>query len=227
MIDIKHQLNHLQRSIIDAAQQCARDPANIRLIAVSKTRSIIEIQQAISAGQRDFGENYIQEAVEKIQTIDNQKLCWHFIGPIQANKTKAIAENFDWVHSVDRLKIAERLNNQRPLQLPPLNICLQVNISGESSKSGVAPDDVLALATHLKSLKKLNLRGLMTIPQATFDKSKQQKQFNRMRILFDQCRMEGLQLDSLSMGMSSDYPAAIAEGATMIRIGTAIFGPRT
>ncbi|MEY4729883.1 MAG: hypothetical protein RL020_1041 [Pseudomonadota bacterium] len=196
------------------------------LIAVSKMQSIDLIEQSIGAGQRVFGENYVQEAVEKITVLQHHDLEWHFIGPIQSNKTKPLAENFAWVQSVDRLKIAERLNEARPADKTRLNICLQVNISGEASKSGVAPDEVEALARGVARLPRLHLRGLMAIPEALHDEAEQRKAFRELKNLFEQLKQQGYPLDTLSMGMSGDFTAAIAEGATHVRIGSAIFGER-
>ncbi|WP_339080356.1 YggS family pyridoxal phosphate-dependent enzyme [Pseudomonas sp. TMP9] len=209
--------------IREAAQASQRDCASIGLLAVSKTKPAEAIRQAFSAGTHDFGENYLQEALDKQQELSDLALTWHFIGPIQSNKTKSIAEHFSWVHSVDRLKVAERLSAQRPAHLPPLNICLQVNVSGEASKSGCSPDELTALAQAVTQLPNLQLRGLMTIPEPTDDPTEQRAAFARLREL-----QQGLHLglDTLSMGMSHDLEAAIAEGATWVRIGTALFGAR-
>ncbi len=196
------------------------------LIAVSKTRSVAEIQEAIDCGQLFFGENYAQEGVEKIQEINNPDVRWHFIGPIQSNKCRVITEHFDWVHSVDRAKIAEKLNATRPNSMPPLNICLQVNISGEVSKSGILPNELLALAEIVSQLPQLRLRGLMAIPAPTHTFAEQSQPFQHMQRLFNNLKQRGYALDTLSMGMSDDFPAAIAAGATMVRIGSAVFGPR-
>ena len=209
--------------IREAAQASQRDCATVGLLAVSKTKPAAAIRQAFAAGVRDFGENYLQEALEKQLELGDLPLIWHFIGPIQSNKTKAIAEHFAWVHSVDRLKIAQRLSDQRPAHLPALNICLQVNVSGESSKSGCNPDELPALAQAVTQLPNLRLRGLMTIPEPTDDVARQHAAFARLRELQDGL---GLDLDTLSMGMSHDLEAAIAEGATWVRIGTALFGAR-
>jgi PLP dependent protein len=209
--------------IREAAQASQRDYATVGLLAVSKTKPAAAIRQAFAAGVRDFGENYLQEALEKQLELGDLPLIWHFIGPIQSNKTKAIAEHFAWVHSVDRLKIAQRLSDQRPAHLPALNICLQVNVSGEASKSGCDPDELSALAQAVTQLPNLRLRGLMTIPEPTDDMACQHAAFARLRELQDGL---GLGLDTLSMGMSHDLEAAIAEGATWVRIGTALFGAR-
>ncbi len=209
--------------IREAAQAAARDPDGVQLLAVSKTQPADAIRQAHDAGQRDFGENYLQEALEKQADLRDLSLTWHFIGPIQSNKTKLIAEHFDWVHSVDRLKIAQRLSDQRPPELPALNVCLQVNVSGEVSKSGCEPQDMPALAQAIAALPRLRLRGLMAIPEPTEDPAEQRAAFARLRKL--QSGLD-LDLDALSMGMSQDLEAAIAEGATWVRIGTALFGAR-
>jgi pyridoxal phosphate enzyme (YggS family) len=209
--------------IREAAQASQRNPLDIGLLAVSKTKPAAAIREAHAAGLRDFGENYLQEALDKQAELADLPLIWHFIGPIQSNKTRPIAEHFAWVHSVDRLKIAQRLSDQRPAQLPPLNICLQVNVSGESSKSGCTPDELPALAQAVTQLANLRLRGLMTIPEPTEDVAAQHAAFARLRQLRDDL---ALNLDCLSMGMSHDLEAAIAEGATWVRIGTALFGAR-
>ena len=209
--------------IREAAQASRRDYAAIGLLAVSKTKPAAAIRQAHAAGLRDFGENYLQEALEKQRELSDLPLIWHFIGPIQSNKTRPIAEHFAWVHSVDRLKVAERLSAQRPLQLPPLNVCLQVNVSSEASKAGCSPQELPALAQAVSQLPQLKLRGLMCIPEPTEDPAAQHAAFARLRQLRDSL---GLDLDTLSMGMSHDLEAAIAEGATWVRIGTALFGAR-
>jgi hypothetical protein len=196
------------------------------LVAVSKTHPAEMVRAAAAAGQRDFGENYVQEALAKIAALSDLPLAWHFIGPIQSNKTRAIAESFHWVHSVDREKIAVRLSDARPAHLPPLNVCIEVNVSGEASKSGVAPEELAALAKHVSSLPRLALRGLMAIPEPTPDAELQRRRFRMLRELKDALVGEGLALDTLSMGMSADLETAIAEGATMVRVGTAIFGER-
>ena len=209
--------------IREAAQASQRNPLDIGLLAVSKTKPAAAIREAYAAGLRDFGENYLQEALDKQAELADLDLCWHFIGPIQSNKTRPIAEHFAWVHSVDRLKIAQRLSDQRPTQLPPLNICLQVNVSGEASKSGCSPEQLPVLAEAVAALPNLRLRGLMAIPEPTEDVAAQHAAFARLRQLRDEL---GLGLDCLSMGMSHDLEAAIAEGATWVRIGTALFGAR-
>ncbi|MDH0096444.1 YggS family pyridoxal phosphate-dependent enzyme [Ectopseudomonas hydrolytica] len=209
--------------IREAAQASQRNFADIGLLAVSKTKPADAIREAHAAGLRDFGENYLQEALEKQAALSDLPLIWHFIGPIQSNKTRPIAEHFDWVHSVDRLKIAQRLSDQRPAHLAPLNICLQVNVSGEDSKSGCSPEELPELARAVSTMPNLKLRGLMAIPEPTDDIAAQHAAFARLRQLRDDL---GLQLDTLSMGMSHDLEAAIAEGATWVRIGTALFGAR-
>jgi hypothetical protein len=206
-----------------AARAAGRDPASVRLVAVSKTFAADRVREAASAGQRDFGENYVQEALDKIEALADLPLTWHFIGPIQSNKTRAIAEHFDWVHSVDRLKIAERLSAQRPPDRPPLQVCLQVNVSGEATKSGVPPAEVASLARAVAQLPGLRLRGLMAIPEPTDDVTLQRARFRMLRGLHDAA---GVPLDTLSMGMSDDLESAIAEGATIVRVGRAIFGER-
>ncbi|MFY1019708.1 YggS family pyridoxal phosphate-dependent enzyme [Ectopseudomonas khazarica] len=209
--------------IREAAQASQRNLQDIGLLAVSKTKPADAVREAHAAGLRDFGENYLQEALEKQAALSDLPLIWHFIGPIQSNKTRPIAEHFDWVHSVDRLKIAQRLSDQRPAHLPALNICLQVNVSLEASKSGCSPEELPALARAISALPNLRLRGLMAIPEATDDIAAQHAAFARLRQLRDDL---ALNLDTLSMGMSHDLEAAIAEGATWVRIGTALFGAR-
>lgn len=211
--------------IIAAAEKCGRDPASIRLIAVSKTFAADRIGAAHAAGQRAFGESYAQEAIEKMPQLPGD-IEWHFIGPLQSNKTRGVATHFTWVHSVDRLKIAQRLSEQRPEDMLPLQICLQVNVSGESSKSGADPEQVAALARAMAALPRLRLRGLMTIPEPTDDQILQRQRFASLRNLRDNLAAGGLDLDTLSMGMSDDLEAAVLEGATMVRVGRAIFGQR-
>lgn len=230
MSRIADNLQDVRRTIESAARAVSRDPHGVILLAVSKTFGPEAVLEAAAAGQRVFGENYVQEALDKMEAVAAAKpglpLEWHFIGPVQSNKTRAIAEHFDWVHSVDREKIARRLSEQRPPQLPPLNYCLQVNISGEASKSGLAVDDVLPVAQAVASLPHLRLRGLMTIPEPTDDPARQRRAFRQLRELKDRLQDAGLALDTLSMGMSGDLEAAVAEGATIVRIGSAIFGKR-
>jgi pyridoxal phosphate enzyme (YggS family) len=215
----------LQEIRVDEAQY-QRPPHSVKLLAVSKNQSDENILIAYENGQRLFGENYLQEALSKIERLQDKNIEWHFIGSVQKNKTRKIAENFAWIHTISDFKIAERLHNQRPSTLPPLNICLQVNISSEPSKAGIASEAVLTLAQQCKTLSRLSLRGLMCIPVESHDFAAQVKPFRQMKKLFDTCNQHGLKLDVLSMGMSSDLHAAIAEGSTMIRIGTRIFGRR-
>ncbi len=223
MSTIAKNIAKVRTRIREAAQACGRDPDTVGLLAVSKTKPAAAVREAHACGQRDFGENYLQEALNKQAELSDLALTWHFIGPIQSNKTRPIAEHFAWVHSVDRLKIAQRLSEQRPAHLPPLNICLQVNVSGEASKSGCTPDELPALARAVSQLPNLRLRGLMTIPEPTSDVAQQHAACARLRQLRDDLNLE---LDVLSMGMSDDLEAAIAEGATWVRIGTALFGAR-
>jgi len=223
MSTIADNLSTLATRIHDAAKASGRDPAGVHLLAVSKTKPAAAVREAFAAGVRDVGENYLQEALSKQAELTDLPLTWHFIGPIQSNKTRAIAEHFDWVHSVDRLKIAQRLSEQRPEHLPPLNLCLQVNVSGEDSKSGCTPEELPALAQAIAALPRLRLRGLMAIPEPTDDRAAQDAAFARVRELQDSL---GLGLDTLSMGMSHDLESAIAQGATWVRIGTALFGAR-
>ncbi|MBB6340374.1 pyridoxal phosphate enzyme (YggS family) [Pseudomonas fluvialis] len=223
MSTIAKNIAKVRTRIREAAQACGRDPESVGLLAVSKTKPAAAVREAHACGQDDFGENYLQEALNKQAELSDLALTWHFIGPIQSNKTRPIAEHFAWVHSVDRLKIAQRLSEQRPKQLPPLNICLQVNVSGEASKSGCTPEELAALALAVSQLPNLRLRGLMTIPEPTSDLAQQHAACARLRQLRDDLNLE---LDVLSMGMSDDLEAAIAEGATWVRIGTALFGAR-
>jgi pyridoxal phosphate enzyme (YggS family) len=227
-IDLNLQAVH--RSIAAAATGAGRAAGAVSLLAVSKTFDSSAVLAAVSAGQRAFGENYLQEALDKMRDVaalSPLELKWHFIGPIQSNKTRPIAEHFDWVHTVERIKIAQRLAEQRPEAMAPLNICLQVNISGEASKSGAAPEELPALARAVAALPRLRLRGLMAIPAPSDDVTAQRAAFARLRALYEQLRADGVTLDTLSMGMSSDLGAAIAEGATIVRVGSAIFGART
>ncbi|MCR4299652.1 MAG: YggS family pyridoxal phosphate-dependent enzyme [Gallionella sp.] len=226
MTTITSNLQAVRDAIATAATEAGRSPDDVSLLAVSKTFTPDAIREAYQAGQTCFAESYVQEALNKIAALGDLPIEWHFIGPIQSNKTRAIAEHFARVHSVDRLKIAERLSAQRPAHLPPLQVCLQVNISGEASKSGMPPDEVAQLAMKVAQLPHLNLRGLMTVPAPSDDVAAQRAAFAQLRELRDQLDRQGLRLDTLSMGMSHDFPAAIAEGATMVRIGSAIFGAR-
>jgi hypothetical protein len=236
-------LKQIRERIAQTCQRAGRQADSVLLIAVSKTFPAEAVVQAANAGQRHFGENYLQEAVDKIARVkemapalsdgdvDANSLIWHFIGPLQSNKTRAVAEHFDWVHSIEREKVARRLSEQRPAQLPPLNVCIQVNVSGEQTKSGVTPEEALPLAAVIAELPNLRLRGLMSIPEATEDVSLQRQRFARLRSLLQQLNQVRTAsqpaLDTLSMGMSADMEAAILEGATMVRIGTAVFGSRT
>lgn len=226
MTTIANALQAVRQRIALAATATGRPVAGIQLLAVSKTFPAAAVRQAYTAGQRAFGESYVQEAVEKVAALNDLPLRWHFIGPIQSNKTRPIAESFAWVHSLDRARIADRLSSGRPANLPDLQVCLQVNVSNEASKSGVAPEDLPALARYVRTLPRLKLRGLMAIPEPTDDPVKQRTAFVRLRQLLEQLNAEGFQLDTLSMGMSDDLEAAIAEGATIVRVGSAIFGER-
>ncbi|WP_034302468.1 YggS family pyridoxal phosphate-dependent enzyme [Herbaspirillum sp. RV1423] len=230
MSSIAKQLQVVHARIDAAARVAGRDPQAIRLLAVSKFFDAGAVVEAARAGQTAFGENYVQEALDKMavlkQAAPELQIEWHFIGPIQSNKTRQIAEHFDWVHSVDREKIARRLSEQRPPDLPPLNICLQVNISAEDSKSGLAPQELLPVAQAVAAMPRLRLRGLMAIPAPTEVEQEQRAAFRRLRELAEQLSGRGIACDTLSMGMSADMDAAIAEGATIVRIGTAIFGQR-
>lgn len=226
MTTIQTQVNAVQARIRAACVTCGRSGDSVRLLAVSKTFDAAAVQAAYAAGQCAFGENYIQEAVEKITQLKALALQWHCIGPVQSNKTRLVAEHFDWVQTLDRFKIAERLNDQRPASLPALQVCIQVNVDGGTSKSGIAPAEVLALAQAIVTLPRLQLRGLMCIPEPAPDFEAACEVFARARALFDQLNGLGLALDTLSMGMSSDLEAAIASGSTMVRIGSALFGQR-
>ena len=226
MTTIASNLQAVRNAIAAAAAGANRVPGDIVLLAVSKTFPPEAMREAYHAGQTSFAESYVQEALEKIVALDDLPIEWHFIGPIQSNKTRAIAENFAWVHGVGRLKIAERLSVQRPQNLPPLNVCLQVNVSGENSKSGVAPDEVAGLAQAVARLPQLRLRGLMAVPAPEEGLTAQRKPFAQLRELLQRLNAQGMALDTLSMGMSHDLEAAVLEGATIVRIGTAIFGKR-
>ncbi len=228
MPTLTHNLDAVRQRIALAAQLAGRDPRSVALLAVSKTFPAEDVRAAHAAGQRAFGENYVQEALTKLDALADLRdaLEWHFIGPLQSNKTRPVAERFDWVHSIDRLKIAQRLAEQRPDGLPPLNVCLQVNVSGEASKSGVAPNETAEVARAVVALPKLRLRGLMSIPEPAGSIEQQRAPHRVLRELFEQLRAQGLALDTLSMGMSGDLEAAVLEGSTMVRIGTAIFGSR-
>jgi pyridoxal phosphate enzyme (YggS family) len=226
MTMIADNLQRIQTRIVNACQRAGRAPESVALLAVSKTFGADAVVQAHAAGQLAFGENYIQEAVEKITALAHLPLQWHCIGPIQSNKTRLVAEHFDWVHTVDRLKIAQRLSEQRPAHRAPLQVCIQVNVDGGPTKSGVAPAEALALAQAVAALPRLRLRGLMCIPEPAPDFIASCALFARARALFDEINRAGVGLDTLSMGMSDDLEAAIASGSTMVRVGSAIFGAR-
>jgi pyridoxal phosphate enzyme (YggS family) len=228
MTTIESNLQAVRGSIASSCRAYARSPEEVTLVAVSKTFGPEAVQAAYDAGQRHFGENYVQECVEKVQALKARcpEIVWHFIGPLQSNKTRLIAEHCDWVHGVDRLKIAERLSEQRSESQAPLQVCLQVNVSDEATKSGVALNEVEALAAQVAKLPRLKLRGLMAIPEPTQDFEAQRRPFARMRELLASLNQQGYAMDTLSMGMSADMTAALAEGATLVRVGTAIFGKR-
>ena len=225
---IADKLAQVHERIESACTGAGRPVQSVTLLVVSKTFAAAAVREAFAAGERRFGENHVQEGVDKIEALAELRtqIEWHLIGPVQSNKTRLVAERFDWVHSVDRLKIAERLSAQRPAHLPPLAVCLQVNISGEASKSGLAPRDVAAAAHAVAALPRLALRGLMAIPEPAADFDAQRRPHRALRELFEALRGDGLALDTLSMGMSADLEAAIAEGATLVRVGSAIFGDR-
>ena len=226
---IAENLIDIKKTITDLEQKYGREKNSVHLLLVSKSQSLEKIEEAIHVGQHCFGENYLQEALSKINAFHATAptLEWHFIGPIQSNKTRKIAENFAWVHSVDNMKIAKRLNDQRPAQQPPLNVCIEVNVSHEPSKSGVYIDDMMPLLTYCLSLPRLQLRGLMTLPAPKTNLLAQREAFHKLFISWQQLREQGFKLDTLSMGTSGDFEAAIAEGATLIRLGTAIFDQRS
>lgn len=231
---LSNTIAELQQGIHAAAKKSQRDPNDITLLGVSKTRSASEIRSAYAAGLHAFGENYLQEALEKIAQLADLNITWHFIGQVQSNKTRPVAEHFDWFHTLDREKIAKRLSSQRPEHLPPLNCCIQINLSNEETKGGIQPEELVNLARTVMNLPKLTLRGLMAIPAPTSDKQKQRENFAKLALLLRQLRQSldeaGLnttQLDTLSMGMSGDMHSAILEGSTLVRIGTALFGERS
>jgi pyridoxal phosphate enzyme (YggS family) len=228
MAMIADKLHELHERLARACEAAARPVQSVTLLVVSKTFGPGAVREAIMAGEHRFGENYVQEGVDKIAALADarSRVEWHLIGPLQSNKTRVVAEQFDWVHSVDRLKIAQRLSEQRPAHLPPLQVCLQVNISGEPSKSGLRPDEVLAVARAVAALPHLALRGLMAVPEPAADFSAQRAPHRALHALMESLNTTGLALDTLSMGMSADLEAAIAEGATMVRVGSAIFGSR-
>ncbi len=221
-------LHHVRTRIVTACTAAGRAAADVKLLAVSKTFPAEAVREALAAGQTAFGENYVQEGVAKIEALGDVRaqLEWHCIGPLQSNKTRVVAEYFDWVHSVDRLKIAERLSAQRPAHLPPLQVCLQVNVDGGANKSGVVPGEALALAQAVASLPRLRLRGLMAIPEPAPDFEAQRALFLLAREVYERLRGHGLALDTLSLGMSADLEAAVSAGSTLVRVGTAIFGGR-
>ncbi len=228
MATIANNLQLVRNRISQACLKVLREETSVTLLAVSKTFPAENVREAFNAGQKLFGENYVQEALDKIAALSDirSELEWHLIGPLQSNKTRPVAEAFDWVHTVDRLKIAQRLSEQRPAHLPPLQVCVQVNTSGEDSKSGCAPAESLALAQAVAQLPRLNLRGIMALPAPSPDPAVQHAALRLVRTLFEQWRAAGLAVDTLSMGMSNDLEAAVEEGATLVRIGTAIFGHR-
>ncbi|NOZ53362.1 MAG: YggS family pyridoxal phosphate-dependent enzyme [Gammaproteobacteria bacterium] len=226
MTKIEQRLHFIQRRIQHAAQQCERDTGSITLLAVSKKQPTSRILQAYQAGLTHFGESYVQESTPKINALADHPLTWHFIGPIQSNKTHIIAQHFDWVHCVQRIKIAQRLNEQRPLQLPPLKLCIQINISNEANKAGIPQNALLELAQQIKRFPRLQLRGLMAIPQKLDNPQQQRIAFEQLRSLMHNLNQQNFQLDTLSMGMTNDLEAAIIEGATIVRVGTGLFGPR-
>jgi len=228
MATIASNLQLVTARINQACSRVGRRPDSVTLLAVSKTFPAETVREAFHAGQRKFGENYVQEAVDKIAELADLRaqIEWHMIGPLQSNKTRVVAETFDWVHTIDRLKIAQRLSEQRPAHLPPLQVCIQVNTSGEASKSGVAPEEALALAQAVSALPRLALRGVMALPAPTDDPALQKAQLHAVRVVFDDLKFKGLPLDTLSMGMSADLEAAVEEGSSMLRVGTALFGNR-
>jgi pyridoxal phosphate enzyme (YggS family) len=227
VIRVTENLPKIRDLLASAAAEAGRDPANVRLLAVSKRQSPANVMAAAALGQRDFGENTVQEGLEKIRAAADKNLTWHFIGHLQSNKTRVVAENFDWVHSIDKLKTATRLSQQRPGQLPPMNICIQVNVDDEPGKSGVSVDGLEELARSCSALPNLKLRGLMCLPRIRDGFDAQRRPFRKLCELAVALRANGIDTDELSMGMSDDFRAAIFEGATIVRIGTALFGQRT
>ena len=226
MIGVTENLRKIRDLLAETAIEAGRRPEDVHLLAVSKKQPLEKIVAAADAGQCDFGENIAQEGIDKITKLAEKRLCWHFIGHLQSNKTRAVAEHFDWVHSIDKLKTARRLSEQRPVSLGDLNVCIQVNIDREASKSGVAPADVGELARAVAVLPRLRLRGLMCLPAIRDTLDEQRVPFLQTRELAESLTRDGLDIDTLSMGMSDDFRAAIMEGATIVRIGTAVFGPR-
>jgi len=227
MTTISANLQAVHGRIAAACKAVGRAPQTVTLLAVSKTWPAEDVREAAACGQKAFGENYVQEGVDKIAQLADPALEWHFIGPLQSNKTRQVAEHFAWAHTIDRLKIAERLSVQRPEHLPPLQVCIQVNVSGEASKSGVSPTEAVVLAHAVAKLPRLQLRGLMAVPEPTEDAARLTEQFDLLRGIQQKLKQQGLPLDTLSMGMSHDLESAIAAGATLVRIGTAIFGARS
>jgi len=226
VIRVTENFRKIQDLLVKVAADAGRPADRIRLLAVSKNKPVEAILELARAGQRDFGENFVQEGIEKIEKCGRDDLVWHFIGHLQSNKTRAVAEHFQWVHTVDRLKIAKRLADQRPDDAPDLNVCIEVNIDAEDNKAGVDPAGLPELAAAIAEVPRLKLRGLMCLPAIRKDFDEQRKPFAALRKLSEALRADGLALDTLSMGMSADYAAAIFEGATIVRVGTAIFGPR-
>jgi PLP dependent protein len=226
VIRVTENLRKIRDLLAKSAVEAQREPATVKLLAVSKKQPVDKILEAARDGQRDFGENFVQEALEKIEITAGKDLVWHFIGHLQTNKTRVVAEHFDWVHTIDREKTAARLSRQRPADMQALNICLQVNIDDEDAKSGISPGALPELARAVQDLPNLNLRGLMCLPATRESPDEKRKPFARLRELAESLSENGIEIDTLSMGMTGDYDAAIAEGATIVRIGTAIFGPR-
>ena len=228
MATIASKLQLVRNRINQACLKVQREPGSVRLLAVTKTFSDQAVREAFAAGQRCFGENYVQEAIDKIHALADlrSQIEWHLIGPLQSNKTRVVAESFDWVDTIDRLKIAQRLSEQRPDHLPPLQVCVQINTSGEDSKSGVAPQEAFALAQSVALLPRLRLRGVMALPAPSADVAEQHKALLIARIAFNDLNNKGFTLDTLSVGMSADLESAVEEGSTMVRIGSAIFGQR-
>jgi len=224
--NLPEHVHDVRRRIESAARTAGRNVDSITLLAVTKGQSANVVRAGAGAGLRDFGESYVQEALDKIAALRDLSLTWHFIGRLQANKTRAVATDFDWVHGLERLRIAERLSEHRPFHAPPLNVCLQVNLAGEASKAGVPPAELPALAAAVSALPRLKLRGLMCLPPAEETLDRQRAWFAKLRLALESLNAAGAALDTLSMGMSGDYEAAILEGATIVRVGTALFGPR-
>ncbi len=225
MNSIAKRLAQIRTRITQAEQDYQRPPGSVKLLAVSKTRPLADLQALRALGQQRFAENYLQDALPKIATL-NGDIDWHFIGPLQSNKTRPVAEHFHWLHTLERLKIARRLNDQRPASLPPLNVCIQVNISADPNKAGLTPEAAETLANELAELPRLRLRGLMTLPRREQDFERQRRPFRELHGLYQQLCQSGFELDTLSMGMTNDLEAAIAEGSTLVRVGSGLFGPR-